>query len=89
MGESWRSYYADVEKKNPNGEKTSTLEWKPVEAEASPDGVLGWTRGTWVFNGKKADGSAVKITGYYVTEWRRGKDDKYKFVLDIGGTDGQ
>ncbi|MGZ5998015.1 MAG: YybH family protein [Rhizomicrobium sp.] len=83
------AYYADVEKKNPNGEKTSTLEWKPVEAEASPDGVLGWTRGTWVFNGKKADGSAVKITGYYVTEWRRGKDDKYKFVLDIGGTDGQ
>lgn len=82
-------YYADVEKKNPNGEKTSKLEWTPVEADASPDGVLGWTRGTWIYSGTKKDGTKQKVTGYYVTGWKRQKDGKYKFVLDIGGTDGQ
>ena len=83
------AYYADVEKKNPKGQASSALEWTPVEAEASDDGTLGWTRGTWVFSAKNADGSPRKVTGYYVTEWRRGEDGKYKFVLDIGGADGQ
>lgn len=82
------AYYADVEKKNPNGQKSSTLEWTPLEADASPDGVLGWTRGTWLYTGTKKDGSKQKVTGYYVTEWKRQSDGKYKFVLDIGGTDG-
>src|SRR6185312_16481788 len=31
------AYYADGEKKNPNGEKSSTLECAPREADASPD----------------------------------------------------
>jgi len=83
------AYYADVEQKNPKGQANSSLEWTPVEAEASGDGTLGWTRGTWVFSAKNADGSPRKVTGYYVTEWRRGEDGKYKFVLDIGGADGQ
>jgi len=82
------AYYADVEKKNPGGEKNSSLEWRPIEAEASDDGSLGWTRGSWIFSGKKPDGNLRKVTGYYVTEWRRGADGKYKFVLDIGGADG-
>jgi ketosteroid isomerase-like protein len=50
---------------------------------------LGWTRGSWIFSGKKPDGKITKVSGYYVTEWRRGGDGKYKFVLDIGGADGQ
>lgn len=82
------AYYADVEKKNPGAEKNSSLEWTPSEAEASEDGSLGWTRGTWTFSGKKPDGKVTKVTGYYVTEWRRGTDGKYKFVLDIGGANG-
>jgi ketosteroid isomerase-like protein len=82
------AYYADVEKKNPLP-RTTTLTWTPAEAEASPDGVLGWTRGNFVFSGKKKDGGELKVTGYYVTEWRKGKDGKYKFILDIGGTDAQ
>src|SRR4029077_13939300 len=45
------AYYADVEKKNPGGEKESTLQWTPLEADASPDGVLGYTRGTWIYSG--------------------------------------
>jgi ketosteroid isomerase-like protein len=82
------AYYADVEKKNPESQKNSSLEWNPVEAEASVDGTLGWTRGTWLFSAKKPDGSPRKVTGYYVTEWRRSEDGKYRFVLDIGGADG-
>jgi ketosteroid isomerase-like protein len=81
------AYYADVEKKNPGAEKTSTLQWTPLEAEASPDGMLGFTRGTWIFTAKKKDGEQ-KVTGYYVTEWKRQADGTYKFVLDIGGADG-
>ena len=82
------AYYADVEKKNPGGEKASTLQWTPLEADASPDGVLGYTRGTWIFSSTKKDGSALRVTGYYVTEWKRQADGTYKFVLDIGGADG-
>ena len=82
------AYYADVEKKNPGGEKTSRLEWTPLEADTSPDGVLGFTRGTWIYTGTKKDGSKQKVTGYYVTAWKRQSDGKYKFVLDIGGADG-
>lgn len=63
------------------------LEWTPVEADASGDGTLGFTRGTWIYTAKAQDGSAVKVTGYYVTEWKRQPDGKYKFVLDIGGAD--
>src|SRR5471030_2389641 len=48
------AYYAGVEKKNPGGEKNSSLEWSPIEAQASDDGSLGWTRGTWIYTGKKA-----------------------------------
>jgi ketosteroid isomerase-like protein len=82
------AYYAGIEKKNPSGEKSSSLSWTPVEAESALDGSLGWTRGTWTFTGKKPDATPLRVTGYYVTEWRRGADGKYKFVLDIGGTDG-
>jgi ketosteroid isomerase-like protein len=79
-------HYAADEKSNP-GYAAQRLEWSPIEADTSPDGVLGWTRGTWIFTAKKADGTPLKVTGYYVTEWRRQADGAYKFVLDIGGAD--
>jgi len=63
------------------------LDWKPLEAFASPDGILGYTRGTWIATGTKKDGKPYRQTGYYVTEWRKQTDGTYKFVLDIGGTD--
>lgn len=65
----------------------SHLEWTPIEAEASPDGVLGHTRGTWIYTVKKKDGTEAKATGYYLTVWRRQSDGHYKFTLDIGGSD--
>lgn len=76
------AYYA----KHPEGAGTR-LEWTPVEADAPPDGVLGHTRGTWIFTAKKKDGGETKSTGYYVTVWKRQPDGRYKFSLDIGGSD--
>ena len=46
-------YYAADEKSDP-GYATQHLEWSPLEADTSPDGILGWTRGTWVLHRKKA-----------------------------------
>ncbi len=63
------------------------LTWIPLEAEASPDGVLGFTRGTWTYRAKGKGAKETRLTGYYVTEWRRQPDGKYKFILDIGGAD--
>jgi len=77
-----QDYYAA----NPD-EPGERLEWSPIEADASADGTLGYTRGTWIYTAKAQDGSAVKVMGYYVTEWKRQPDGHYKFVLDIGGAD--
>jgi ketosteroid isomerase-like protein len=80
------AYYAREEKSDPTY-AASRLEWTPVDAGVSPDGGLGWTRGTWTWSAKNADGTAAKVTGYYVTGWRRQADGRYKFELDIGGAD--
>jgi ketosteroid isomerase-like protein len=77
--------YAE-EEKDP-AYKSQRLEWTPLEAEAAPDGMLGWTRGTWIFTAPKPGGTVFKLTGYYVTAWRRQGDGSYKFCLDIGGAD--
>jgi len=69
------------------GYKNQRLEWTPLEAEASPDGRLGFTRGTWVLTAKRPDSALAKLTGFYVTEWRGRPDGQYKFCLDIGSAD--
>jgi ketosteroid isomerase-like protein len=79
-------YYADEEKNDPDY-AGSRLEWTPTDADVSADGSLGWTRGTWIWTVAVANGPPQKLTGYYVTEWRRQPDGRYKFSLDIGGAD--
>jgi len=78
------AYYAEDEKTDPT-HKSQRLEWTPIAAEASADGSLGVTRGTWVFAIPGPDGAVRQLTGYYVTTWRRQGDGTYKFCLDIGG----
>ena len=78
------AYYAEQDKKNA-GTVPQRLEWTPISADASADGSMGYTRGNWFLTGKKKDGSPLSLKGYYVTEWRRGADGKYKMTLDIGG----
>ena len=63
------------------------LRWTPLHAEASPDGVLGYTWGTWTYPGKNAAGEPVNATGRYLTVWRRQKDGRWKIAADIGNND--
>jgi ketosteroid isomerase-like protein len=55
------------------------LRWKPLGAQVSADGTLGWTYGNAVAV-TKAGEQRVK----YVTVWRRGSDGSWKVVADIG-----
>lgn len=64
---------------------TATLTWKPVQAEASMAGDLGYTWGRYEYRDRTADGKPVVETGTYVTIWRRQADGSWKVVLD-GGT---
>lgn len=89
IGKAAVAAFFAAEEKSVANYKKEKLEWTPLEAEASPDGMLGWTRGTWIFTTPKPDGAIVKVSGYYVTEWRRQADGSYKFCLDIGGADKQ
>jgi len=79
--------YADGEARN--GAPKDRLEWVPVEAKASVDGTLGWTRGRWTDTATGKDGKTAVATGYYVTLWRRQTDGTYKYELDVGGEDGK
>jgi len=70
-----------------NGTPKDRLEWTPLEAKASSDGTLGWTRGRWTDTATAKDGKVETATGYYVTLWRRQQDGSYKYELDVGGED--
>jgi ketosteroid isomerase-like protein len=77
---------AEFYSKNPEP-PGSHLIWTPIEAEASAAGDFGITRGTWAFTGKDSKSNDMKITGYYVTGWKRQPDGRYKFNFDIGGAE--
>lgn len=68
------------------GDTTRTLTWRPVTAEASEDGDLGWTVGRW--ERRHWQGADTVVThGSYVTIWRRQGDGTWKVVLDVGNAD--
>ncbi|HMF90870.1 MAG TPA: nuclear transport factor 2 family protein [Candidatus Angelobacter sp.] len=58
--------------------KDFTLTWTPTHAEASKDGSLGYTYGTY----QARTGSEVS-RGMYLTLWRR-VNGKWKVVMDTG-----
>lgn len=68
------------------GDTTRTLTWRPVSAEASAAGDLGYTIGRWERTARVKD-STVVTRGSYVTIWRRQGDGTWKVVLDIGNQD--
>ena len=87
LGKAAAAVFFAAEEKADSSYQSQKLIWTPLEAEASPDGMLGYTRGSWVFTAPKSAGASLTLTGYYVTEWRRTADGSYKFCLDIGGAD--
>jgi ketosteroid isomerase-like protein len=60
--------------------------WEPLKAEIFPSGDMGYTTGrfTWhdVDNGKH-----VKLSGTYLTVWKKQKDGSWKVIADGGAPD--
>jgi ketosteroid isomerase-like protein len=76
-----RAHYA-AKKWDPEG-----LTWKPLGAELAASGDLGYTYGTWLWQGKDKDGNPASVTGKYLTTWKRQKDGSWKVLADIGAPD--
>ena len=58
------------------------LTWRPVFAEVSAAGDLGYTTGPYEF--RNTVGEAPAGYGYYMSVWRKGADGAWKVVLDLG-----
>lgn len=52
--------------------------WKPMRADCSEDGSLGYTYGTW--RSQLADGPQ----GQYITLWRKQRSGDWKVAFDLG-----
>lgn len=61
------------------------LFWKPVHADVSSAGDLGYTTGPWRYD---LEGRETPF-GHYMSIWRRAKDDTWKLVLDLGISHGE
>jgi ketosteroid isomerase-like protein len=67
--------------------KTLSLRWKPISAELSNSGDLGYTVGTFMLTQTDEKGSRVAQTGKYLTVWRVQKDGSWKVEFDTGVPD--
>jgi len=65
-------------------DKNNSLTWKPIGADISSSGDLGYTYGTFEFRSKDANGKPVVSHGKYTSIWKRQKDGTWKVVLDMG-----
>jgi ketosteroid isomerase-like protein len=64
--------------------KDHHLTWKPVGADLSASGDLGYTYGTYEFRSKDKDGKPVVNHGKYTSIRKKQKDGNWKVVLDMG-----
>ena len=63
----------------------STLNWRPVYADAADSGDLGMTVGESVIMGRtEATGSVFQRFGKYLTIWQRQPNGSWRFVVDGG-----
>ena len=65
-------------------QKNFSIRWKPLYAEASQDGTLGYTLGVAEISSDDASGARSKRAGRYLTVWRKGPDGSWKAVTDLG-----
>ena len=63
------------------------LTWYPVNAEISKNRDLGFTTGPWEY--RKDKDSASIAFGNFCTVWQLQKDGNWKFVIDIGSSNGK
>ena len=67
-------------------QKDNSLTWKPVHADMSASGDLGFTYGTYEFRSKDKDGKPTVSYGKYATIWKKQKDGSWKVVMDMGNS---
>lgn len=65
-------------------DKNNHLTWKPVGADISSSGDLGYTYGTFEFRSLGKDGKPSVERGKYTSIWKKQKDGSWKVVLDMG-----
>ncbi len=65
-------------------DKHNHLTWKPVGADISTSGDLGYTYGTYEFRAVGKDGKPAVEHGKYTSIWKKQKDGSWKVVLDMG-----
>jgi ketosteroid isomerase-like protein len=71
-----------------DNDSKSILSWVPAEAEISADGTLGFTDGTWTYDGAPdAQGKREHATGHYLTTWKKDASGAWKVAADMGTTD--
>lgn len=75
--EAVRRQFADL----PPG---TTLVWSPFKAEVAASGDLGYTLGTYELRGKGADGQSTIRYGKYCSVWKKHKDGRWQWVVDVG-----
>ena len=68
------------------GDPEFSLRWKPLGADVSRAGDLGYTYGTYVARGPGPQGGAVERHGKYVSIWKKQADGSWKIVADIGNS---
>ncbi len=61
-----------------------SLRWKPLDADISEDGTLGYTYGSYVRTYRNEAGERIEGTGKYTSVWKKQSDGQWKIVLDIG-----
>lgn len=64
--------------------KEFTIRWKPLFAEASKDGTMGYTFGEAETSFRDEKGEVQKRPGRYITVWRRQPGGGWKVATDIG-----
>ncbi|HNR39329.1 MAG TPA: nuclear transport factor 2 family protein [Acidobacteriota bacterium] len=62
---------------------TALLAWRPVFAETSASGDLGYTTGPWYLKNRRQDPDPSGW-GHYVSIWRRGEGGRWTVLLDAG-----
>jgi ketosteroid isomerase-like protein len=59
------------------------LNWKPIFADISVSGELGYTTGPWEFSTGAEPDKPVAF-GHYVSIWQKQSDNKWKVIVDMG-----
>ena len=62
---------------------TGKLSWRPIFADVSAAGDLGYTTGPYEFRKDPADAAAASF-GNYITIWQRQPDSTWKVLIDLG-----